>query len=308
MPQSQQRMTKSQTIPTEFKVAGIDGDVLVYRAAFKAQYTLYTLRLTSTGEVLRQDSSCKSIKEWQELSPSDTYIEHEVFHRDKAIAIAAVDRLVSEIRENTKAKAVHVYLSGDSNFRVDAATIAPYKGNRVAEKPFHYDTVRTYLQYKYPCTISDYCEADDLLSIDLINHSEDFILCTIDKDLDNTPGWHYNLNKKKTYYISDKEALLKFYTQMLTGDVTDNIKGLHGYGAAKAARTLQYTSYKDMSLDTVHMNLETKTAEAYMQFFRYKKTHDWMKSFLENGRLLHMQRYKDELWYPKYITFEHNDN
>ena len=75
-------------------------------------------------------------------------------------------------------------------------------------------------------------EADDALSIAActLGHG----IATIDKDLDGCPGWHYNWAKENIYYVTEVEANRFFYTQMLTGDSTDNIPGLFKRTGKKA--------------------------------------------------------------------------
>ena len=64
------------------------------------------------------------------------------------------------------------------------------------------------------------------------------ILVSIDKDLDTVPGWHYNYDKKITYFVTPEEASYNFYYQLLVGDSSDNIKGAVGVGPAKAKKIL----------------------------------------------------------------------
>jgi len=64
------------------------------------------------------------------------------------------------------------------------------------------------------------------------------IIITVDKDLDNTPGWHYNFVKKEKYWITEEEGIRNFYKQLLTGDAVDNIKGIKGIGPKRAEHLL----------------------------------------------------------------------
>lgn len=73
------------------------------------------------------------------------------------------------------------------------------------------------------------------------------IICGIDKDLLQVPGLHYSwpiIRSGKVVRegifreISKEEGMRRFFTQALTGDVSDNIKGIHGIGPKKAEKLL----------------------------------------------------------------------
>lgn len=120
------------------------------------------------------------------------------------------------------------FISGKGNFRYKAATILPYKGTRSsATRPYHYDAIRQLLVDVFEAKLSIGMEADDCLGL---AQTEDTIICTVDKDLDMVPGNHWNWEKDERYVVEPLEGIKNFYKQMLTGDSTDNILGLHGVG------------------------------------------------------------------------------
>ena len=83
-------------------------------------------------------------------------------------------------------------------------------------------------------------EADDLLGI--MVSGEQCIGVTVDKDLRQIPGWHWNPDKEiEPVLISQEQADLQFYTQWIMGDSTDNIWGLWKVGPKKAAKILETT-------------------------------------------------------------------
>src|SRR5690606_20038355 len=62
------------------------------------------------------------------------------------IVRSMVDDRINQILEATKADSCSLYLTDSkSNFRMDVATILPYKGNRKAEKPYHWAAIRQHL-------------------------------------------------------------------------------------------------------------------------------------------------------------------
>jgi 5'-3' exonuclease len=129
-----------------------------------------------------------------------------------------------------------VYLTSTdkSNFRF---TLHPeYKAHRKQPKPQHYDFLRQHLKETYLATEVFGQEADDQLAQDM---NENNILVTIDKDLDQIEGEHYNFVKRVSYNVSKEGAHRSFYHQLLVGDSTDNIDGVPRVGKKTAERLLE---------------------------------------------------------------------
>lgn len=83
-------------------------------------------------------------------------------------------------------------------------------------------------------------EADDLIGM-LVSEGR-AIGVTVDKDLRQIPGWHWNPDKEpEPIQVSEEEANKYFYQQWMTGDTTDNIWGLWKVGPAKAKKVLDNT-------------------------------------------------------------------
>ena len=116
------------------------------------------------------------------------------------------------------------------------------------------------------------------------------VIATIDKDLDNTPGWHYNWNKGEMYWVSEGEATKKFYTQLLTGDKVDNIQGIPGIGPKKAEKVLEGCETEEDYYYSV--------LEAYHNYYDNQEcdgnTIEPAQCLSENAQLLWMIRELDE--------------
>jgi hypothetical protein len=83
----------------------------------------------------------------------------------------------------------------------------------------------------------DRLEADDLIG--MMVSSGKAIGITVDKDLRQVPGWHWNPDKEtEPVLVSQEDADKFFYQQWMTGDSTDNIWGLWKVGPAKAKKVL----------------------------------------------------------------------
>lgn len=175
-----------------------------------------------------------------------------------------------------------LFLTGKKNFRYDIATTVVYKGNRVAPKPEHLPALREHMMKEWGASVSDGQEADDDVATAGTTLGNDCVMVSLDKDIDQVAGWHYNFVKKIGYHVSESEGLFKLYCQILTGDTADNIVGIRGVGPAKANKIL------DESLDEYDMYCRCVEA--------YEGNEDRV---IENARLLYLRRTKDEpLWTP----------
>jgi hypothetical protein len=174
------------------------------------------------------------------------------------------------------------FLTGSNNYRKDIAKTAPYKGNRVAEKPIHYDLIRQYLATAWACEVVEDQEADDAIGIAAYAAEEDsYVIMTIDKDLDMIRGWHYNFIKDKKYLVKEEDTMHTFYKQILTGDRVDNIVGLKGIGPKKAEKILEDCVTEQDMYKAVLAAYDNDTERV-----------------LENGRLLWIRRNENEMWSP----------
>lgn len=238
----------------------IDGDILVYRCGFAAQ-----------------------------RGRGDDVVAEPVDH-----ALGNVNSVVESIITAVESADIHVYLSGDDNFRFDIATERPYKGNRDdAAKPVHYAAIKEHIKRKFPYQISVGHEADDDLGIAQTLLTKEYeepdnsVIVTIDKDLDMIPGNHYNFVRDELYYISPEDSWKYFYTQLITGDPTDNIPGLPGKGPAAAKKALAELTTPEEMYRAVH--------QLYVSHFTDKFAD---AALLEQARLVWIRRYEEELWEP----------
>ena len=171
------------------------------------------------------------------------------------------------------------FLTGKTNFRNDIAVTAPYKGNRKGEKPTHHALLREYLELSWNGQVSKDCEADDEIAIAATTHGDESVIVSLDKDFDQVQGWHYNFVKRDQYYVTYDEGVLNFYCQFLTGDRIDNIIGVDGIGPVKARKLLEGKTEQEMFDICVEQLGSVERA-------------------VENGRLLFLQRYPNQLWSP----------
>lgn len=173
------------------------------------------------------------------------------------------------------------YLTGKGNYREDVATIQPYKGNRTdREKPTHFYDIRHRLEEVWGAIVIEGQEADDALAI-AATADPNSIIATIDKDLLQVEGRHYDFVKDIYREVSAEEGLRFLYRQALTGDRTDNIQGVPGIGEKKSAKILEGL--------TTEKELHDAVLEAYGGD---------LGAMTENLILLYMRRVPNEWWTP----------
>jgi hypothetical protein len=201
----------------------------------------------------------------------------------EAIAKARMSTFVEELLSPTDIRGYDGYLTGSNNFRNEIAVTAPYKGNRKdVVKPVHYQVLREYLQHQWGFVMIQDQEADDAMGIRAYElNDEEYIIMTIDKDLDMIKGWHYNFVKNERYFVKEEDTLRTFYKQILTGDRTDNIVGLKGIGPVKADKVLK------------ECETEQEMYEAVLEAYEGNE-----ERVLENGRLLWIRRLPEQIWIP----------
>jgi len=152
------------------------------------------------------------------------------------ISLTRADKMIQEILEDTKSSCYSVFLTGEGNFRRELAP--SYKANRPDNRPRHWQAVREFLVTQHQAFMCNGYEADDEMGVQQDKLYGSTIICSIDKDLLQIPGLHYNFVKKELKEVTHEEGLKSLYTQSLVGDRSDNILGVAGVGPVKAERVL----------------------------------------------------------------------
>lgn len=204
------------------RIALIDADILVYEWAYRSQQGIEW----DPGEVTK-------------------YADIE-----DAIDLLEVD--VARLGERVEADELYFALTDSArelNFR--RSVWPTYKCHREAPKgqpgdgrPLLYQALRQYLRENHKVFQKRGIEGDDTIGIlataDLEWLPVDRVICSVDKDLDNVPGWHFNWRKpeKGVYYVTEREADRNFMMQTLMGDATDGYPGIPGIGPKRAEKIL----------------------------------------------------------------------
>lgn len=227
----------------------IDGDYIAYVAAFKAEKD-------------SEEQACRLLDEIIDGILTNTTVfytnsDYEVYHSG------------SSSDERTK-----------PNFRYSVSPI--YKANRIGKpKPQHLGACVDWLSTMHRSVQSSGEEADDLIAIRATELGPDTIIASVDKDFLQVPCIFYNIMKETLTNTSEKEGIKFLYTQMLTGDTTDNIKGAKGIGPKKAEKILAGCETEEELWENVVKGYNGNKEEAIM-----------------NARLVYLRRKVGEVWQP----------
>lgn len=268
----------------------IDADILAYECSFAGQYND-----ESTGEFVMKDFDVveehlqQKIKEILEECMSD---------EEPVMFLTGDELLANHLNRRPKWCEPSEEIELRPSFRYYEAITKQYKGSRKSPKPLHYHNIRAYMLATYNCVVSDGLEADDMLAI---NQTDDTIICSIDKDLRQVPGWHYSwsigarpsipiymVDEFGTLEMVGKPKKLKatglrsLFAQVLMGDTVDNIQGIDGLGPVGA--------YKILSECITEMELFLATAKTYYD----SDPDNWEKKLREHIDLVYMIRKLDE--------------
>ena len=264
----------------------IDGDLLTYEVAFGVQ------RKDEDGTPrINSFDSCVDLFEQKvrEILGETEATEPPVFY------LTLGKDLLKIINRNRKGRGEGP-LEWKPNFREAAATTAKYKGGRDSEKPFHYLNLMGHMMANYETKIAVGMEADDLMSIDQTNGGNGYetIICSRDKDLRITPGWHFGwvcgaqpqfgpqlIDELGFLELSGKGKLsgggLKFfYAQLIMGDKVDNVPGIPGGGPALAHKTLSGCVNEEELFQATASLYEKKIGENWREYFKEQATLLWM--------------------------------
>jgi 5'-3' exonuclease len=174
---------------------------------------------------------------------------------------------------------------------------ADYKAKRKRNK--YIPMLRNHLLQDGIYQVDEQYEADDLLADrakELNEQGKEYIVISIDKDLQQIPGYHFNYYTetiKNDDGTTDKEMRgLSFTTpeqswkmlafQVLAGDSIDGVKGIPGIGSVKANNYLAGAkTFKELT---------NRVVRAYVQNQNKFPDNDWRSALYMNYRLIYLGR------------------
>ena len=172
---------------------------------------------------------------------SDDENEPETIKTDYTRATEGILKFVSDLVEDLEVsvESITMCLSCPSKEGFRRRLIDPhYKSNRDnIKKPLLLKDLRNFVKENYLYKEIKYLEADDIMGIMQTKDPRDeYLICSIDKDMSTIPGYLYNWNKKDLgiQLITEPIADYNFYTQILIGDTCDGYSGCPGIGPKRS--------------------------------------------------------------------------
>lgn len=220
------------------RVALIDGDSFAYRCAAAVERTKYMV----VPNDARQGP--KFFDTYKEAAEEDLPIWSRKEVGTLKEAADSLEKALERSINRAQCAVFHVYIGGlGPTFRDHLARCRRYKGNRGAkESPKYLGDLRAYLIKHWGAVVASGEEVDDILSYtsrELVTSGSIPVIVGNDKDLDQNAGEHYDWVKDKLYTVSNAEARLRMWVQVLSGDVADNVGGCFGVGEARALKVVQ---------------------------------------------------------------------
>jgi DNA polymerase-1 len=143
------------------------------------------------------------------------------------------DSFVKQMLQRTKTEGELIAFSSPINFRY--SILPTYKHNRKdLAKPKMFSDLKQYALENYHTKIKEPLEADDVIGILATKYPQKYVIASIDKDLKQIPGLHYDWQKDQMFEVTEEEADRWFFTQVLIGDIGDGYTGCPGIGKKKA--------------------------------------------------------------------------
>lgn len=132
----------------------------------------------------------------------------------------------------------YVFVKGKDNFRYKI--FPAYKKNRPEKHPI-IDVLNKYLVDNFGAIESHNAESDDYAYSysQLPEYKGRAIICSVDKDMLQIPGLHYDYQKNKFHFIDEETARYNLAIQLIMGDAADGIPCLKGYGPKKAQALIE---------------------------------------------------------------------
>lgn len=192
-------------------------------------------------------TACKTLERIRDVTDRTSRF-HEIY--DLHLGLEYLDSIVERFQAEFNCRDI-VMVIGDkgNNFRKDLNP--SYKAHRPA-KPLMYDYLLPVVINKYNVISLPSLEADDTCRIifeDNKNFKGEKIIVTIDKDFYSVPCNLYRDNPKDRTIVkvSEEDARINEFIQVIMGDKTDGYSGIPNYGEAKARKFVT----KDTTFDDV---------------------------------------------------------
>lgn len=206
-------------------------------------------------------------------------------------AISRIEATINHIFKACDSQTYEMYLAGQDNFRKEL--YPAYKANRAGkEPPMWLEDCREYLVCDWKAKIINGMEVDDMCGIRMTELQDKGLCVSLDKDLLQIPGRHYNFVNQEFATTTELSGLRIFYKQIILGDASDNVPGYDG----------KFRSACPKFIEAMQRPIDEMTDEADMYEHVcsvYQSTmEDWEEAVLLRGQLLYCLRQEGKMWQP----------
>lgn len=186
------------------------------------------------------------------------------------MVLATADDFIRSIFNDVKATHYIGALTIGKCFRY--VVYPDYKAGRwKLEKPKYFNELRDHLIASWGFIHYLGLEADDIVNISKNYYYDNTIVVSNDKDLIGLIGRFYNPIKKEFHENTEEVSNKNFWTSMITGDSTDNVKGLEGKGKVYAKEIFdEYQEFNEglMAITLNHYIMQYGEYEGIDKFYR----------------------------------------
>jgi 5'-3' exonuclease len=214
-------------------------------------------------------------------------IIYQIAYTQKSPALCQkeMDSKIDSIMGQTNARSGVIFIKGKGNFRFKVDP--EYKSHRVDKiEPdvkeridSLYEYTRTFAMEAVDGEADDYCAITARMAV---TEGKSYIISHIDKDLNCIPGWHHNFRTGTLYQSNRAECYAWVMQQLLTGDSTDNIKGLVKVGPVTAKKILDGVAHSNM----LALVLDT---------WQSRQGSEWEENFIKCANNIYLREYSDDL-------------
>lgn len=229
----------------------IDADSLLYQSS-ALQKKVYVPLGDGDGRLLDDENKALHLAREAGVLPESVRLTFSA-----SFCVKILSRKIDSILDATDATDFILYVGGDQSNSHKTLIYPAYKSNRTTEKPPMYAKLKGHMVSNYETRVCAGWEADDAVVYDFYYYNWEpgtaAVIAAIDKDiLRFVPGTHYNYGTDTWISTSEDQASTNFACAVISGDSSDNIKGLNGFGEV---------SYSDIG----DLELDSKTAKEFLK-------------------------------------------
>lgn len=204
--------------------------------------------------------------------------------------------MIERICLATNSSEIECYIGGSDNFRYK---IYPeYKANRTKEKPHYLEACREMLVTQYKATVVNGMETDDALGIAQTKYDGNSRICSLDKDLLQIPGLHFNWVTGISRLVSPLDGHRTYYKQLILGDRTDNIPGYDGKLRSECPKFIAKLQ-EPIDEMTEEIDMYKHVCQVYVDSCVGNQESDYaLKDMHRNAQLLYILKEEDKFWTP----------